>query len=191
MYSRAAVLESNAENGSRKMMPKRGRFLSVTSSMPSSCAGSNISTRWRFERHRLARKSSRIPFVNGKKNKFPPSAAGISEFRAQARPQPSFTAPLVRPPLGIAEQRSLDNWKAGRTSGREGRLRSSACSKLRRIGRGTRRLRSSSIADGHPDSQQASQQCPRRQRLLAFEPTTLAGARSVTIKIICIHTDDD
>jgi hypothetical protein len=30
-------------------------------------------------------------------DKFPPSAADAPEFRALARPQPSFTAPLVRP----------------------------------------------------------------------------------------------
>ena len=69
----------------------------------------------------------------------PRSAACSAEFRTQVRPQPSFTAPLVRPPpehSTVAAHRRIacgvpGQLRRGRASGRDGRLRSSTCSKLR------------------------------------------------------------
>jgi hypothetical protein len=118
-----------------------------------------------------------------KKTESPPSAANMPEFRTRVRPQPSFTAPLVRPPLGNAEDQTLDIWRAGRTSGRGGRLRSSMCSKLRCTRRSTRRLHFRFLADGRRELNQASQLCPQRRRLTVFEPAGLDGTRTATKRI--------
>src|SRR5580698_11463175 len=65
------------------------------------------------------------PFRSQQKDS-PPPAAHAKDFRAQARPQRSFTAPHVRPPLEITKGRSLpEHTKGGRTMGGcEGRLSS-------------------------------------------------------------------
>jgi hypothetical protein len=71
----------------------------------------------------------------------------------------------------ICRDQQVAIWKAGRTRRREGRLRSNQSSKLRRHGRGTRRLRFRFISEGPHEHQQASRQCSQRQRLPAFEQT--------------------
>jgi len=161
-------------------------FLSGISRVPSEVACSNTRTRWRCEHCWPACQCSQPPFAAANKTESPPSAAGVSEFRTQVRPQPSFTAPLVRPPLGIAARRPQRIRRGGRTSGRDGRLRSSTCSKLLCTGRGTRRLQLCSLPKGRPESQQAGQQCSQRRRIPVFEQAISFGTKLATIRIFCL-----
>ena len=142
MYSKVAAPGLNAELSVKDLLvPERVRFLSGTKFVPSGGVGSNTRRRWRFGHVWLACQCSQTPLANVTKIELPPVAAIMSEFRTHVRPQPSFTAPLVRPRLGIAATQSPRIGQGGRTSGREGRLRSSLSSKLHYPDRGTRKFR--------------------------------------------------
>jgi hypothetical protein len=73
-------------------------------------------------------------------DEFPPSAVDESEFRAQARPQPS-AQPRLSDLAGRWPKRRFALSEGGRTSGHDfGRLRSSMCSKILSVCRLRRRL---------------------------------------------------
>jgi hypothetical protein len=123
--------------GSRALAPKIGAmtqlatlqdrgFLSVMVFVPIGSFDSNVNGRRRCLDRRLACQSSQRPSASVKKIQSPPPAAVVEEFRARARPQPSFATRLVRPPLEVAEARVACIRQGGRTTGRDGRLRS-AC----------------------------------------------------------------
>jgi len=121
-------------------------------------------------------------FCNEAKTEPPRTAAIAADFRAHARPQPPCTAPLVRPRPGISKGQSLGNWKAGRTSGRDGRLRSAR-------GRNSNALAAQGgdsvfipPPKGSLKPKQASQQCSQRNRLFIFESAMPAGTSSATDK---------
>ena len=86
------------------------------------------------------------------------------------------TAPLVRPRWQIGHARGLTSNAGGRTSGREGRLRSSMCSKVLSICRRRRRLNFSAV-EGCCDPYQASPRCSQRRLVHGFEPKPVFGTK--------------
>lgn len=60
------------------------------------------------------------------------------------------------------------------------------CSKLRRMGRGTRRRGLCSVSESTPEFQQGCQWCSQRRRFNVFEPGNSDGAEVVTIKIFLL-----
>jgi len=98
------------------------KLVSVTVLMPITRAGSNISRRPRCQTRRLARRRSRGHFP-AERRESPSASADISEFRAQARPQPSAQPRLSDLTWNSQNAGFAPIQAGGRTMGREGRLR--------------------------------------------------------------------
>ena len=95
------------------------------------------------------------------------------------------TAPLVRPRRKMAQAAALHGARGGRTCGREGRLRSSICSKVLGICLRRRRLIFTG-AEGCRDLYQASRVCSKRRPVPGFEPGILFSTKVETTKFFCI-----
>jgi len=114
---------------------ERSRFLSVTLFVPNEGPGSNTLRRRRCGDRWLACQCSQRPSATNKIIEFPPSAAGVSEFRTQVRPQPSVTPACPTSPPNPEQLLCRNSQARSDKRGCEGRLRSSTCSKLLSIGR--------------------------------------------------------
>jgi hypothetical protein len=168
----------------RVRVPVENEFLSVVPFVPNGLADSNTVIPDRFGHSWLACQCSRMPSAASQSSRLLRRQM-LRTIELKLSPQPSFTAPLVRPRLGLPKDWLMPNRKAGRTSGRVfGRLRSSPSSKLLRNCRGTRLPDFRFIAEGRSEHFQASQMSSQRLPRFIFESQHPVGTNTVTTKIL-------